>query len=108
MLGKLGDMAGMLKKAREMQANMGKAQEELAAMEVRGVSDCGGVEVAATCDLRVTRIDIQSECAATGDAEILSSAVTTAVNNALDAAKLKAKEKMSELAGGLDIPGLTS
>ena len=101
-------MAGMLKKAREMQANMGKAQEELAAMEVRGVSDCGSVEVAVTCDLHVTKIDIKNECVATGDADILGAAVTSAVNNALDAAKLKAKEKMSELAGGLDIPGLTS
>ena len=108
MLGKLGDMAGMLKKAREMQSNMGKAQEELAAMEVRGVSGCGNVEVAATCDLCVTRVSIKNECAATGDAGIIEAAVLDAVNNALDEAKMKAKEKMGELTGGFDLPGITS
>jgi DNA-binding YbaB/EbfC family protein len=108
MLGKLGDMAGMLKKAREMQENLGKAQEELAAMEVKGVSDCGNVEVVVSCDMRVVSVNIKNECVATGDAEIVGGAVSNAVNKALDAAKLNAKEKMSELAGGLDIPGLTS
>jgi DNA-binding protein YbaB len=53
-------------------------------------------------------VNIKNECVATGDAEIVGGAVSNAVNKALDAAKLNAKEKMSELAGGLDIPGLTS
>lgn len=108
MLGKLGDMAGMLKKAREMKENMGQAQEELAAMEVNGISNCGNVEVVATCDMRVTRVSVKNECAATGDAEIIEAATLDAVNKALDAAKEKAKEKMSELTGGFDIPGITS
>ena len=108
MLGKLGDMAGMLKKAREMQSNMSKAQEELATREVRGISECGNVEVVATCDLCVNRVSVKNECAATGDVEIIEAAVLDAVNKALDAAKAKAKEKMSELTGGFDIPGITS
>ncbi|MCK5843923.1 MAG: YbaB/EbfC family nucleoid-associated protein [Victivallales bacterium] len=108
MLGKLGDMAGMLKKAREMQANMGKAQEELSTMEVSSVSDCGNVEVRVACDMRVTNVLIKNKCAATADQEIIAGAVLNAVNKALDDAKLKAKEKMSELTGGLDIPGLAS
>jgi DNA-binding protein YbaB len=53
-------------------------------------------------------VSVKNECAATGDAEIIEAAVLDAVNKALDAAKAKAKEKMSELTGGFDIPGITS
>ncbi|NOY75404.1 MAG: YbaB/EbfC family nucleoid-associated protein [Kiritimatiellaeota bacterium] len=108
MFGKLGDMAGMLKKAREMQENMGKAQNELAEIEVKGVSDCGNAEVVVTCDMRLTAVTIKKECVESGDSEIVAAAILSAVNNALEVAKLNAKEKMSELAGGFDIPGLTT
>ena len=107
MFGKLGDMAGMLGKMREMQENMKKAQEELAETEVTGTSSCGRVEVVAACDMSVKKILIKPECLETADQEIVGSAVTEAVNSAIAAAKMKAAEKMSEITGGLNIPGLT-
>ena len=39
----------LMKQAQEMQANMQKAQEELAAMEVSGSAGGGMVEVSMTC-----------------------------------------------------------
>lgn len=107
MFGKLGDMAGMMKKAQEMQRNMAAAQEELAKTEVKGCSDCGKVEVTTTCDMTIRRVTIQQECFDTNDPEILENQILTAVNRAIAAAKVKTQEKMSELTGGLDIPGLT-
>lgn len=106
MFGKLGDMAGMMKKAQEMQRNMKAAQEELANTEVTGSSDCGMVEVTTTCDMTIKRVNIQKECFDTNDPEILEAKVLAATNNALTAAKTRTQEKMGEITGGLDIPGL--
>ena len=106
MFGKLGDMAGMMKKAQEMQKNMAATQEELAQTEVKGCSDCGLVEVTATCDMTIRRINIKQECFDTNDTEIMENKVLTAVNSAIAAAKSETQVKMSELTGGLDIPGL--
>ena len=47
-LGQLGDMAGMMKKAKEMQDQMGQLQEDLASMTVVGESGAGLVKATAT------------------------------------------------------------
>lgn len=106
MFGKLGDMAGMMKKAQEMQRNMVAAKEELARTEVKGYCEGGKVEVVATCDMTIKRISIQQECVDPNDSDILEEQVLSAVNNAITMAKNKAQEKMSEITGGIDIPGL--
>ena len=107
MFGKLGDMAGMLQKAQEMQKNMGRVQEELAEQEVTGQTLCGKVEVVMTCDLVVKRVTIKEESIETADAEIVQDLVLAATNNAIDIAKNTAKEKMAEITGGLNIPGMS-
>ena len=107
MFGKLGEMAGMMKKAQEMQKNMAAAQEELAQTEVTGSCECGKVEVTATCDMTIKRVTINQECFETKDPEILESMVLSATNNAIAAAKDQTQKKMSELTGGLNIPGLS-
>ena len=106
MFGKLGDMAGMLKQAKDMQKNMQKVQEDLASLEVSGKSSCGHVEVVATCDLVIKRISIANECLETSDSEIVEGMVLEATNNALNGAKMTAQEKMSEITGGLNLPGM--
>ena len=107
MFGKLGDMAGMMKRAQEMQRNLAAAQEKLAQTEVKGASDCGNVEVTATCDMTIRRVQIKKECLDTGDPEIVEKKVLAATNAAIVAAKEVTREKMTELTGGLDIPGLS-
>jgi len=106
MFGKLGDMAGMMKQAHEMQKNMKKMQDELASLEVSGKSRCGRVEVIATCDLIVKRLSIPHEVLQTEDPGIVEQMVVEATNSAIDAAKMTAQEKMSEITGGLNLPGM--
>lgn len=107
MFGKLGDMAGMMKKAQEMQRNMAAVQEELAQTEVTGSSSCGKVQVTTTCDMIIKRVEIQQECFDTKDPEIMENQVLEAVNDAIASAKNKAQEKMAEITGGLNIPGMS-
>jgi len=106
MFGKLGDMAGMMKQAHEMQKNMKKVQDELTSLEVSGKSSCGRVEVVATCDLIVKRVSIAPEVLETSDTGIVEQMVLEATNAAIDAAKMRAQEKMSEITGGLNLPGM--
>ena len=51
-------LAGLMKQAQAMQDNMKRAQDELALMEVEGVSGAGLVKVTMTCKHDVKRITI--------------------------------------------------
>ena len=44
-----GGMGNLMKQAQQMQANMAKAQEELAQIEVEGVAANGLVKITMTC-----------------------------------------------------------
>ena len=107
MFGKLGDMAEMMKKARELQQNIGEAKEELAGREVKGRSDGGEVEFTITCDMTVRRVSIRQDCLDTGDPEILQTLVVAAANSAITGAKAQIQSRMTALTGGFNIPGLT-
>ena len=104
MFGNLAEMAGLMKKAKDLQNNLKTIKAELAESEVTGESGSGRVQVVVSGDLRIKKLIISPDCA--GDVEILEAQVTEAINNALDNAKLKTQEKMSDLTGGLNIPGL--
>lgn len=108
MFGNLGEMAGLMKKAKVMQENMKKAQEEVAQMEVNGSSGGGQIEVIVTGDFIIKSIKINPECLDSSDPELLEDLVLTAVNNAVNEAKIQAQGKMSEVTSGINIPGLTS
>ena len=57
-LGGLGDMAGMMKKAQEMQSKMGEMQDALADITVEGESGAGLVRATATAKGDLTALDI--------------------------------------------------
>ena len=107
MFGKLGDMANILQKAQDMQKKMAVVQDEILKMEATGESAGGLVEAVAAGDFSIKRITIRNECAKTADPEIIQEHVMTAVNAALDRIKMKSKDKMSEVTGGLALQGLS-
>ena len=53
-----GGMGNLMKQAQQMQANMQKAQEELAHIEVEGVAANGLVKVQMTCKNEVKRVTL--------------------------------------------------
>lgn len=57
-LGGLGDMAGMMKKAQQMQQDMAELQEKLETMTVTGESGAGLVKATATAKGQLTGLDI--------------------------------------------------
>ena len=57
-LGNLGDMAGMMKKAKEMQAKMAEMQDNLGSITVTGESGAGLVRATATAKGELTALDL--------------------------------------------------
>ncbi|MDD5597114.1 MAG: YbaB/EbfC family nucleoid-associated protein [Victivallaceae bacterium] len=104
MFGNLGEMAGLMKKAKDMKANIAKMKEEIAASEFYGTCPDNKVSVVISGDFQVRRIKIAPDAA--GNTEMLEDAVKTAVNSAVSSAQCNIREKMQEITGGLNIPGL--
>lgn len=95
-------LAGLMKQAQKMQENMQKAQEELAQMEVTGQSGGGLVSVVMTGRHDVRKVSIDDSLL--DDKEMLEDLIAAAVNDAVRTVEKTTQEKMSGLAGGLNLP----
>lgn len=93
----------LMRQAQEMQANMQKAQEELAAMEVSGNAGGGMVTVRMTCKHEVRRVEIEPELMQ-GDKDILEDLIAAAFNDAAAKVEGVVQDKLGGLAGGLGLP----
>ena len=98
-----GGIGNLMKQAQQMQANMQKAQEEIAAMEVTGESGAGLVKVVMTCKHDVKRVTIDPSLLA-DDKDMLEDLVAAAFNAAVRKAEETSQEKMGKLTAGM--PGL--
>ena len=105
------DMNKMMQQVQELQAQMAKAQEELATETVEASSGGGMVTVKATGSLQITEIKISPEAIDPDDPELLADMVLAAVNEALRSAQALAESKLGGMSGlgdlgGLGLPGL--
>ena len=96
-------LAGLMKQAQAMQTNMAKMQEELASMEVEGVSGAGLVRVVMTCKNAVKRVTIDPSLLA-DDKDMLEDLVAAAFNDASRKAEAMSQEKMGGLTAGMPLP----
>ncbi len=100
------NQAQMMAQMKKMQAEMTKAQEDLAATVVTGTAGGSAVTIEMTCDFRVTAVKLEKEAIDPDDAETLEDLLVVAVNAAVVKAKGTSDKRMSSLTGGLRIPGL--
>ena len=105
MLGNLGNLAGLLKSAKELQGNVARLQADLAARRYEG--DAGGGMVRATVDGKSALVDLKIDSEAVRDVELLEDLVKAAVGAATAKAQEAMKGEMAALTGGMDIPGMT-
>ena len=96
-------LAGLMKQAQAMQENMKRAQDELALMEVEGVSGAGLVKVTMTCKHDVKRIVIDPSLLA-DDKDMLEDMVAAAFNDGVRRAEAVSSEKMGKLTAGMPMP----
>ncbi len=95
----------MMKQARIMQKQMEKVQEELKDMKFEASAGGGAVKVIVNGDQDVLEVKINKDVADPDDIEMLEDMVMVAVNDAIKQSKDEAKNKLSGLTGGLNIPG---
>lgn len=107
-LGGLGNMGQLMRQAMDIKANMERLKEELAQERVEGSAGGGMVTVAMNGKMEVLSVKIDPTIINPADPAILETLVAAAVNEATQRAQDRMREKMSEITGGLDIPGLTS
>src|SRR5919112_1443430 len=96
-------LAGLMKQAQQMQDNMKKVQEELAATEVEGQSGAGMVKVVMTCRHDVKRVSID-QTLLTDDKEMLEDLIAAAMNDAVRRVESTVQEKMAGVTAGLPLP----
>jgi DNA-binding YbaB/EbfC family protein len=105
------DLNKLMQQAQEMQAQMAKAQEELAKETVEASAGGGMVTVIATGALEIKEIKIAPEAIDPDDPDLLADMVLAAVNEAIRSAQSLVESKlgsaMSGLGGGLGLPGLS-
>ena len=96
-------IAGLMKQAQQMQENMRKLQEQLAATEVEGQSGAGLVKVTMTGRHDVKRVSIDPSLLA-DDKDMLEDLVAAAFNDATRKVEATLQDKMAGLTGGLGLP----
>jgi len=100
------DMNKMMQQVQKMQADMAKAQEELADETVEASAGGGTVTVVVTGSLEVKEIRIAREAIDPDDPELLADTITAAVNEALRAAQSMMESRLGGMMGGLGGLGL--
>lgn len=98
-----GNIGNMMKQAQALQANMQKAQVEIAALEITG--EAGGGMVKITINGRHEARRVQIEPAVFGDdREMLEDLLAAALNDAVHKLEAASQAKMASLMGGLQLP----
>ncbi len=100
------NMNSVLKQAQKMQEEMEKVQSELEDKTVEASAGGGVIEVVANGKKEIVSIKIKPEAVDPDDVETLEDLVMVAINDAIKKADDMMTEGMSEVTGGINIPGL--
>jgi DNA-binding YbaB/EbfC family protein len=99
----VANMNQFVKQAQALQANMQKAQAEIAGLEVTGESGGGMVKVVMTGRHEVKRVQIEPSIIG-DDREMLEDLIAAAINDAVHRLESASQAKLSAAMGGLSLP----
>ncbi len=105
MFGNLGNLAGLMKSAKDLQQNMGKLQEEMAHRRYEGDAGAGIVHV--TVDGKGNLLKLKIDPKAVEDVELLEDMIVAAAAAATAKSQEAFKQEMASMTGGMNIPGLS-
>ena len=98
-----GGIGALMKQAQQMQADMKKAQDEMASLTVVGESGGGMVRVTMTCQRQVQKLEIDDTLIG-DDKEMLEDLVVAAFNDAGRKVETTMEERFSGMTSGLNLP----
>jgi DNA-binding YbaB/EbfC family protein len=98
-----GGMGNLMKQAQQMQANMQKAQEELANIDVEGIAANGLVKVQMTCKNEVKRVTLDDSVM--DDKETLEDLLVIALKDAATKVEATSAARMANfMPTGMKLP----
>jgi nucleoid-associated protein EbfC len=99
-----GNIGNMMKQAQQLQANMQRAQAEIAALEVTGEAGGGMAKVTMTGRHEVRRVSLDASIVSPDDKDMLEDLIAAAVNDAVQKLERVSQEKMASVMGGMQLP----
>lgn len=100
------DMQDMMAQARKVQEQLVAAQDDLKGKSYTASAGGGMVKVTMSGDMELTDVTIDPDALDPSDVELLQDMIIAAVNEALKNVNDAANQSMSQITGGLNIPGL--
>jgi len=98
-----GGIGQLMKQAQQMQADMQKAQEEMASLTVVGESGAGLVKITMTCKHEVRGLEIDDALVG-DDKDMLEDLIIAAFNDAVRRVESTVQEKFSGMTAGMNLP----
>jgi len=99
-----GNIGNLMKQAQQLQANMQRAQAEIATLEVTGEAGGGMAKVTMTGKHEVRRVVLDPSIVSSDDKEMLEDLIAAAINDAVQKVERTTQEKMASLMGGMNLP----
>ena len=103
-LGGIGDMAKMMKAAKQMQDRMEEMQANLATITVTGESGGGLVRATATAKGELTALEIDPSIFHPSEKEVVEDLILAAIKDAQKRASDKMQSEMSRVTADLGLP----
>ena len=107
MIGKMFELGSLIKQAREFGGRVQEMNEKLKEVRVEGNAGGGLVTACVNGLQELVSCKIDPCLFQQGDAELLEDLIVTAVNDAVDEARMQQAETMQSLAGNIDMGGLS-
>jgi DNA-binding YbaB/EbfC family protein len=99
-------MANLQRMAMQMQQEMARVQQELAATNIDGSAGGGVVKAVVTGKYDLVSVTVDPSAVDPEDVEMLQDLIVAAVNDAIRAARELGEAKMAAVTGGLKLPGM--
>jgi DNA-binding YbaB/EbfC family protein len=104
MFGNIGNLAQLLRQAKDMQQKLGEVQRKLSAITVEASAGGGMVTVVANGHQEILSVKIDPAAVKADEVELLEELVLAAVNAARKKAEALARDEMSGLAEKMGLP----
>lgn len=104
--GKTPDLDNLMNLAQQLQGQVARMQDDLARREYEASAGGGMVTAVVNGQNELVSVKIEKAVVDPSDITMLQDLIVAAVNQALSKARDGAKEEMSKLTGGFNIPGM--
>ena len=103
-LGGFGDMAKMMKAAKDMQDKMGQMQEDMARITVTGESGAGLVRATCTAKGELTALEIDPSIFVPSEKEVVEDLILAAIKDAQRKAQDRMQAEMARISQDMGLP----